>query len=242
MYTGGHTRAYFGARDVQKMHVARLKFPGPATEETWVTGSAGDPLLVVMAEPSTSLAAQITELLPRLRQIAGEDRKPTLCFDRGGWSPDLFAGIIHAGFHLLTYRKANPGKDIPGLPDDRFSVVSHIGGDGRAREYELAESAVELAITNNSAACAPARRPGTRAETADTGFAPESTSRPAASNAAHANFEGGRTEPISTATTQASMPSDQTRTDPRSATDRRQVPPAADAGSCHAEPAIFMQL
>ena len=34
LYTGGHTRAYFGTRDVQKMHVARLKFPGPATEET----------------------------------------------------------------------------------------------------------------------------------------------------------------------------------------------------------------
>ena len=49
------------------MHVARLKFPGPATEETWVTDGAGDPLLVVMAEPSASLAAQIKELLPSLR-------------------------------------------------------------------------------------------------------------------------------------------------------------------------------
>ena len=67
MYIDGHTRAYFGKRDVQKMHVARLKFPGPATEETWVTDGAGDPLLVVMAEPSASLAAQIKELLPRLR-------------------------------------------------------------------------------------------------------------------------------------------------------------------------------
>ena len=50
MYIDGHTRAYFGKREVQKMHVARLKFPGPATEETWVTDGAGDPLLVVMAE------------------------------------------------------------------------------------------------------------------------------------------------------------------------------------------------
>ena len=151
MYIDGHTRAYFGTRDVQKMHVARLKFPGPATEETWVTDGAGDPLLIVMAEPSASLAAQIKELLPRLRQIAGQDRKPTLCFDRGGWSPDLFADIIHARFHLLTYRKASPGKDIPSLPGDQFSVVSHIGDDGRAREYELAESAVELAISQGRA-------------------------------------------------------------------------------------------
>src|SRR5208337_3860181 len=138
MYTDGHTRAYFGKRDVQKMHVARLKFPGPATEETWVTDGAGDPLLVVMAEPSSSLAAQIKELLPGLRQIAGQDARPTLCFDRGGWSPDLFADIIHAGFHLLTYRKASPGKDIPDLPADQFSTVTvtHTGDDGRAREYK----------------------------------------------------------------------------------------------------------
>ena len=147
MYIDGHTRAYFGKREVQKMHVARLKFPGPATEETWVTDGAGDPLLVVMAEPSASLAAQIKELLPKLREIAGQDRKPTLCFDRGGWSPDLFADIIAAGFHLLTYRKASPGKDIPDLPADQFSVVTAAGDDGRPLKYELAESAIELAIT-----------------------------------------------------------------------------------------------
>ena len=69
----GHTRAYFGTRDVQKMHVARLKFPGPATEETWVTDNRGDPLLVVLAEPSSSLAAQIKTLLPDLRAITGPD-------------------------------------------------------------------------------------------------------------------------------------------------------------------------
>ena len=147
MYTGGHTRAYFGKREVQKMHVARLKFPGPATEETWVTDGAGDPLLAVMAEPSASLAAQIKELLPKLREIAGQDRKPTLCFDRGGWSPDLFADIIAAGFHLLTYRKASSGKDIPDLPADQFSVVTAAGDDGRPLKYELAGSAIELAIT-----------------------------------------------------------------------------------------------
>ena len=77
-YIDGHTRAYFGKRDVQKMHVSRLKLPGPATEETWVTDGAGDPLLVVMAEPSSSLAGQIRGLLPALRDLAGPGRKVTL--------------------------------------------------------------------------------------------------------------------------------------------------------------------
>ena len=115
-YIDGHTRAYFGTRDVQKMHVARLKFPGPATEETWITDSAGDPLLVVMAQPSSSLASQIRDLLPQLRDLAGEDREVTLCFDRGGWSPDLFADIIDARFGLLTYRKNEAGKTPPPCP------------------------------------------------------------------------------------------------------------------------------
>jgi len=150
MYIDGHTRAYFGKRDVQKMHVARLKFPGPATEETWVTDGAGDPLLVVMAEPSSSLAAQIKELLPRLREIAGPDRKPTLCFDRGGWSPDLFAEITDAGFHLLTYRKASPGEDIPDLPADAFTTAAWAGDDGREHRYELADGTADITVTKGA--------------------------------------------------------------------------------------------
>jgi hypothetical protein len=52
-------------------------------------------------------------------------------------------------------------------------------------------------------------RPGTRAE-ADCGSVPSSaTSRPGASNAAHANLEGGRVEPVSTATSRVLMSSDQ---------------------------------
>jgi transposase len=147
MYIDGHTRAYFGTRDVQKMHVARLKFPGPGTEETWVTGGAGDPLLVVMAEPSSSLAAQIRGLLPPLREVAGEDRDVTLCFDRGGWSPDLFADITDAGFGLLTYRKNDTGKELPALPGEAFTAASWTGEDGRTRDYDLAETAVELTIS-----------------------------------------------------------------------------------------------
>jgi len=146
----GHTRAYFGTREIQKMHVARLKFPGPATEETWVTDGAGDPLLVVMAEPSTSLAGQIKELLPKLRQIAGEDRKPILCFDRGGWSPDLFAEIIDARFDLLTYRKASAGEDIPDLPADAFTTAVHAGDDGREHRYVLADGSIDITVTSGT--------------------------------------------------------------------------------------------
>ena len=148
LYIDGHTRAYFGKRDIQKMHVTRLKFPGPATEETWVTGSAGDPLLVVMAQPSSSLAAQIRDLLPALRDIAGPGAKPVLCFDRGGWSPALFADITDAGFDLLTYRKNDTGKDIPDLPGEAFTAAAWAGDDGRPLSYDLADTTISLTVSD----------------------------------------------------------------------------------------------
>ena len=148
LYIDGHTRAYFGTRQVQKMHVARLKFPGPATEETWVTDDRGDPLLVVLAEPSSSLAAQIKALLPQLRAVCGDGARPVLCFDRGGWSPDLFAHVLAAGFDLLTYRKAEAGKDLPAIPGSEFTTVTWTGDDGREREYDLAETEITLPVTS----------------------------------------------------------------------------------------------
>ena len=148
LYVDGHTRAYFGTRDVQKMHIARMKHPGPATEETWVTDGRGDPLLVVLAEPSSSLAAQIKTLLPQLRAVCGPDAKPVLCFDRGGWSPDLFAHVTAAGFDLLTYRKAEAGKDLPAIPGSQFTTVTWTGDDGRERGYDLAETSIRLPVTS----------------------------------------------------------------------------------------------
>ena len=93
LYVDGHARVYYDTRQVQKTHVARLKFPAPATMETWVTGSRGDPAFMVVAEPSDSLAGELRRLLPGLRGIVGDGRRVTVCFDRGGWSPALFADI-----------------------------------------------------------------------------------------------------------------------------------------------------
>ena len=47
LYVDGHVRAYQGTRRIAKTQVPRLKFPAPATVETWVADAAGDPLLVV---------------------------------------------------------------------------------------------------------------------------------------------------------------------------------------------------
>jgi transposase-like protein len=143
LYADGHARVCYGTRTVQKTHVARLKFPAPATMETWVTDSDGDPVFMVVAEPSDSLAGELRRLLPALRQVVGEGRRVTVCFDRGGWSPALFADITAAGFGLLTWRKG----PAPDLPADAFTTVACTDDRGRAHEYELADTTVELGIS-----------------------------------------------------------------------------------------------
>jgi hypothetical protein len=143
LYVDGHARVYCGTRDVQKTHVARLKFPAPATMETWVTGQDGDPVFMVVAEPSDSLAGELRRLLPQLRQVVGEQRRVTVCFDRGGWSPALFADITAAGFDLLTWRKG----PVPDLAAGQFTTVTCTDDRGRAHQYELADITVTLSIS-----------------------------------------------------------------------------------------------
>jgi hypothetical protein len=144
LYVDGHARVYYGTRDVQKTHIARLKFPAPATVETWVTGQDGEPVFMVAAEPSDSLAGELRRLLPQLRQVAGEGRRVTVCFDRGGWSPALFADITGAGFDLLTWRKG----PAPDLPADTFTTITCADDRGREHEYDLADTAVTLTISD----------------------------------------------------------------------------------------------
>jgi transposase len=142
LYVDGHARAYYGTRTVQKMHIARLKFPAPATGETWVTGQDGEPVFMVAAEPSDSLAGELRRLLPQLRQVVGDGRQVTVCFDRGGWSPALFADITGAGFDLLTWRKG-PAPDIQA---DKFATITCADDRGREHKYDLADTTITLTI------------------------------------------------------------------------------------------------
>jgi transposase len=143
LHIDGHARVYYGTRTVQKTHVARLKFPAPATMETWVTGQDGDPVFMVIAEPSDSLAGELRRLLPQLRQVVGQGRRVTVCFDRGGWSPALFADITAAGFDLLTWRKG-PAPDIPA---GQFTTLTCADDRGREHEYDLADTMITLRIS-----------------------------------------------------------------------------------------------
>ena len=142
LYVDGHVRAYQGTKKIGKTHSPRLRFPAPATVETWVSDADGDPVMVVMAEPGASLAAELRRLLPELRTAVGDDRRVLVGFDRGGWSPALFAHMQAAGFDVLTWRKG-PTDDVA---DSEFASTVFTDDTGIEHHWNLADTTVELPI------------------------------------------------------------------------------------------------
>ena len=142
LYVDGHVRAYQGTRKIGKTHAARLKFPAPATVETWVSDGHGDPVLVVMAEPAASLAGELRRLLPTLRQAVGDGRRVLVGFDRGGWSPALFAHMAAAGFDILTWRK----QPAPDINRSLFAEVTFTDDTGLVHTWQAADTPVDLPV------------------------------------------------------------------------------------------------
>src|ERR1700752_573684 len=105
LYVDGHVRAYHGHRAItSKAYVPRRHLAMPASTDYWINDRSGDPLLVITGDVDAALTKALPRLLREVRGLVGE-RRVTIVFDRGGWSPRLFAMMIKDGFDLLTYRK-----------------------------------------------------------------------------------------------------------------------------------------
>src|ERR1019366_7280899 len=100
----GHVRVYHGQHVLPKTPVARMRLSLPATTDYWVNDAAGDPLFVVTAEANAGMVKMLPGILEQVHALLGQ-RRFTVVFDRGGFSPKLFKQIIDAGMDLLTYRK-----------------------------------------------------------------------------------------------------------------------------------------
>ena len=138
LYTDGHVRVYHGQHTLPKAHVARMRISLPATSDYWVNDRAGDPLFVVTAEANAGLVKMLPGILAQVRALVGQ-RRLTVVFDRGGYSPKLFQQIIAANFDLLTYRKGR----YPRIARKRFHPC-RARRDGRTLTYVLADQEVRL--------------------------------------------------------------------------------------------------
>ncbi len=143
LYVDGHVRAYQGTKRIGKIYSTRLKFPVPATEETWVSDAHGAPVFMVMAAPGASLAGELRDLLPELRQAVGDERRVLVGFDRGGWSPALFKHMDEAGFDVLTWYKGS----TPDIKDEHFHEASYTDAHGEVKTWVVADTLIDLPLT-----------------------------------------------------------------------------------------------
>ena len=92
LYVDGHVRVFHGQVTLPKAHVAQMRLPMPATTDYWVNDAIGEPLFVVTAEANAGLVKMLPAVLSEAQSLLGK-RRLTVVFDRGGWSPKLFAKL-----------------------------------------------------------------------------------------------------------------------------------------------------
>ncbi len=138
LYVDGHVRVYHGKHALPKTHVARMRLAMPATSDYWVNDGKGDPLFVITAKANAGMVKMLPLVLGEVRGLVGQ-RRLTIVFDRGGWSPKLFASLLASGFDVLTYRKGRFAR----VPTRDFSLHRAVL-DGQRVEYVLADKKVRF--------------------------------------------------------------------------------------------------
>jgi transposase len=134
LYVDGHVREYHGKFPLFAAKKAQRQVVTPAATDTWVHTADGEPLLVVTSEVNAHLTQVLEPILTDVRRLVGDPRRMTVIFDRGGFSPKLFARLIAAGFDVITYRKGKVKKLAP----TRFAVQRE-QIDGVWREYTICD-------------------------------------------------------------------------------------------------------
>jgi len=133
LYVDGHVQVYYGKRALAKAKKPQDQVAKPAATDYWVHDADGQPLLVVTCELNESLTQMLEPILQDVKRLLGE-RRVTVVFDRGGYSPKLFARLDKLGFDVMTYRK---GK-YAAWPTSHF-VEETLELEGRRYGYWLAE-------------------------------------------------------------------------------------------------------
>jgi Transposase DDE domain len=134
LYLDGHIRAYTGKAELAKAKKAQRSVATAAATDTWLHDADGSPLLVVTSEMNAGLTQVLEAIVTEAKGLVPAGQRLTVLFDRGGWSPRLFARLNALGVDIITYRK---GKRRP-LPRSHFSEHK-VQEDGQEKTYWLCD-------------------------------------------------------------------------------------------------------
>ncbi|MFH1242711.1 MAG: hypothetical protein V1689_10180, partial [Pseudomonadota bacterium] len=139
LYVDGHVRVYNGNRRLSKGYVTKKRLAMPATTDYWINDQEGDPIFVITAPANEGLVKMMGPIVEEIKGLIGKDRRLTMIFDRGGWSPNLFQKLIQEGCDIVTYRK---GKAEP-IAEEHFSLMAE-EIEGKRVEYRLHDERVSF--------------------------------------------------------------------------------------------------
>lgn len=107
LYIDGHVREYHGNGSLSKGYSTRRRLGIKSATDTYVNDARGEPLFLVTSELNEGLTQVLEDIVDEVKALIGEEQRFTMIFDRGGWSPELFAKLFGLGVDVLTYRKGN---------------------------------------------------------------------------------------------------------------------------------------
>jgi transposase len=132
LYLDGHVREYSGKEPLAKTKKAQRSMATCAATDTWLHDTDGAPLLVVTSEMNAGLTQVLEPIVLEAKALVPAGQRLTVLFDRGGWSPKLFARLHSLGVDIITYRK---GKH-QAVPRSRFTE-HRVQEDGQEKTYWL---------------------------------------------------------------------------------------------------------
>src|SRR5207253_1034537 len=127
-------REYSGKAELAKAKKAQRSVATAAATDTWLHDANGEPLLVVTSEMNAGLTAVLEALVTEVKTLVAAGQRLTVLFDRGGWSPRLFARLHALGVDVIAYRKGKRRL----LPRAHFSAHV-VAEDGQDKTYWLCD-------------------------------------------------------------------------------------------------------
>jgi hypothetical protein len=105
LYIDGHIREYSGKAELAKAKKTQRSVATAAATDTWLHDADVSPLLVVTSEMNAGLTQVLGTIVTEAKELVPAGQRLTVLFDRGGWSPRLFARLNAMGVDIITYRK-----------------------------------------------------------------------------------------------------------------------------------------
>ena len=139
-YVDGHFTAYHGELPAPKTRDPKRHCASRGRTDTWVHDVWARPLFFLTSPVHDQLVSVIPKVVEEIKAIAGDNDNPIfLIFDRGGYSPNLFAWLMDNDVDFASYLKG----DFEPLPDSEFKR-KWWAFEGARHTYELAETKLTL--------------------------------------------------------------------------------------------------